>query len=32
MDWNDPANVWGVIHGAILFAILLTLWIRKGNS
>lgn len=26
MDWNDPTNVWGVIHGSILFAILLKLW------
>lgn len=26
VDWNDPVNVWGVIHGALLFAILITLW------
>lgn len=31
MDWNDPTNIWGVIHGSVLFAILLTLWLR-GDS
>lgn len=32
MDWNDPTNIWGVIHGGLLFAIFVTLSIRKGDS
>ena len=27
-DWSQATSWWDVIHGALLFAILFTLWIR----